>query len=156
MSVSVIIDDTLKLLSKSQKEKLKLKIKDMHIENIEQINKKEILEKIHYQGEEQYNTIDVELSTLDNNTILKIKLYIEKEKTKDFLRNKLHIMKLEKSSRDPKWVAYRNLKAKGVPNIPNPIEIKENKTESLNQLESIRKILPNGHPFIEYIELCLI
>ncbi len=39
MSINVIIDDTLKLLSKSQKEKLKLKIKDMHIEQIGQINK---------------------------------------------------------------------------------------------------------------------
>jgi hypothetical protein len=147
--VNVIIDDSLKLLSKSQKEKIKAKIK------AESYDENEILNAIHYAEhvDKKYNNINIEKS----DELITVHLICSEQpcSAKQSLKEKLKEKRLELSSTEPKWKYFRNLKAKGVPNLPSPTEIAKQKEEYLKQLDSIRQVLPKDNPFVSYLEMCI-
>jgi len=153
--VNVIIDDSCKLLSKSQKEKIKAKIK------AESYDENEILKAIHYAEhvDKKYNNINIEKSDelITVHLICSEQPCLEQlvEQPKQSLKEKLKEKRLELSSTEPKWKYFRSLKAKGVPNLPSPSEIAKQKEEYLKQLDSIRQILPKDNPFVSYLEMCI-
>jgi hypothetical protein len=85
---------------------------------------------------------------------MNVQLSIKKSQ-QEILKDKLKEKVLEKSSKDPKWITFRNLKARGVPNLPTPLEVVNNKLDILSQMDNLRKVLPADNPFIQYIEMCL-
>ena len=151
--VNVIVDDSCKLLTKAQKEKIKTKIKAGNYDE------KDILQAIHYAEhvEKKYNDINIEKS----DELITVHLICSEqqeqlvEQPKQSLREKLKEKRLELSSTEPKWKYFRNLKAKGVPNLPSPSEIAKQKEEYLKQLDSIRQDLPKDNPFVSYLEMCI-
>lgn len=140
----VAVIDTLKILSKAQKDKIRKKIK----ENTS-ISGNEILDNIHYTGNEKYNKVDID--NTGNETVVTLSF---EEQRRDILKKKLNQKIQERSSTDPKWVMYRQLKSKGIPDLPTPDDISSNKSVMIEQIEQMKRIMPSN-PFITYLETCV-
>lgn len=140
----VTVNDTMRLLSKAQKEKIRKKLK----ENTS-ISGDEILNSIHYSGNEKYNKVDID--TTGNETVVTL---IYEESRRNILKKKLNQKIQERSSTDPKWVMYRQLKSRGIPDLPTPDDISSNKSVMIEQIEQMKRIMPSN-PFITYLETCV-
>jgi len=147
MPISVIIIDPENLISKTQRSKLKLRMKEwIEKDDIKDLSNR-VIDSIH--GEKKYNhvviTKDDEVYTLTFSHIL------SKHET---LKKKLRDFKVRKT--DPKWITYTNLKDKiklgNGEEIPDPDFIHENKDMFISQMGLIEKI---RNPFVDYVKLCL-
>lgn len=140
----VTVIDTMRLLSKAQKEKIRKRIKENN-----SISGNEILNSLHYSGNEKYNKINID--TVGTETTVTL---IYEEPRREVLKKKLNQKIQERSSTDPKWVMYRQLKARGIPDLPTPDDIASNKSVMIEQLEQMKRIMPSN-PFITYMETCV-
>ena len=146
--VNVIIMDTLKLLSKTQKDKLRNKIKDYNSLELEQYSK-DLLNSIYYTTDNKYNNITFDI--VDDTITCNLSI-IEDKRVQ--LKSKLKEKILEKSSTDPKWIMYRKMKTMGIPNIPTPVEVKKEINNITQQLDALKQMMPK-HPLVQYFELCI-
>jgi PHD/YefM family antitoxin component YafN of YafNO toxin-antitoxin module len=140
--VGVTIKDPLELLSKAQKEKLKKKVKETEDPVV-------LLNSIHYNSIQKYNILTIEKTE----ELITVILSFEENK-RSLLKKKLYDKRLEKSSTEPKWIQYRQLKARGITDLPSPTEINANKDVMLQQLDTLKQLMPNN-PVASYIEACL-
>jgi hypothetical protein len=143
--VNIFIEDSLNLITKSQKIKLKEYIK----ENISNLDSKNILEKIHFSSDKYIN---VDIEQVDDNLTLKFNNHNKREELLFKLREK----RKSNNNKDPKWVMYNNLKRHAVrlPNgdgIPNPTFIEKNKELFIQVLDSYEG---QKNPYVEYIKVC--
>lgn len=152
--MNIHLIDSLNLISKTQKTKLKTKIK----EQIEQNNNiQTILDMIHYNGDIKYNS--VKMINTDNDYFITFEIV---ENERELLRKKLR-QKLKSQGRtvDPRWTMYQNMKKRGAKlangdNIPDPDFISKNKEMFVSQMNLFEETMKDDdNPFIKYIKLCL-
>lgn len=142
MNVEII--DTHKLLTKSQKNKIKENYKkNMQI--------KEILQKIHYQNEDfkkKYEIINI-IKIDDQNIKLEFMYDEKKQFLKNKLKNKLGYLKNKKKE---EWVMYERLRGQFKDMIPSPDMVLKDKEIYEPILE---KFNDTKNPIAKYIHLCL-
>lgn len=139
MNVQII--DTHKLLTKSQK----MKIKDNFKNNIEIT---QILRLIHYNEDikRKYEILNV-IKEDDNNIKLEFLFNEKKVALKNKLKNKLGYLKNKKR---PDWVMYDKLKSQFKDMIPSPDTVLKDKEVYKPILEKFN----DKNPIYKYIQLC--
>lgn len=140
MNVQII--DTHKLLTKSQK----MKIRENYKKSVE---KQKILESIHYQDEKikrKYEILNI-IKEDENNIKLEFLFDEKKVALKNKLKNKLGYLKNKKR---PDWVMYERLKGQFKDMIPSPDMVLKDKDTYRPILEKFN----DKNPITKYIQLC--
>ena len=141
MNVQII--DTHKLLSKSQKMKIRENYKKA-------FDIQKIIESIHYQDEnikKKYEILNI-IKEDDNNIKLEFLFNEKKTALKNKLKNRMGILKNKKRA---DWIMYERLRGQFKDMIPSPDMVLKDKNTYLPILEKFN----DKNPISKYIQLCL-
>lgn len=141
MNVQII--DTHKLLSKSQKMKIRENYKKA-------FDTQKIIESIHYQDKnikKKYDILNI-IKEDDNNIKLEFLFNEKKTALKNKLKNRMGFLKNKKRS---DWIMYERLRGQFKDMIPSPDMVLKDKNTYLPILEKFN----DKNPISKYIQLCL-
>ena len=141
MNVQII--DTHKLLSKSQKMKIRENYKKA-------FDIQKIIESIHYQDEnikKKYEILNI-IKEDDNNIKLEFLFNEKKTALKNKLKNRMGFLKNKKRA---DWIMYERLRGQFKDMIPSPDMVLKDKNTYLPILEKFN----DKNPISKYIQLCL-
>ena len=141
MNVQII--DTHKLLSKSQKMKIRENYKKA-------FDTQKIIESIHYQDEnikKKYDILNI-IKEDDNNIKLEFLFNEKKTALKNKLKNRMGFLKNKKRA---DWIMYERLRGQFTDMIPSPDMVLKDKNTYLPILEKFN----DKNPISKYIQLCL-
>lgn len=139
---SVIILDPAKLLSKTQKSKLKERIKASDPETLES-KTDDFLESIHYTGASRYRGMSITVT--DNQAMVNFTL----KSKRDILKRKLK----EKHQRGELWDRYRAMKSTFP--VPSPWEIAESMEQSQQMVQMLGMLGERTAPLCDYYKRCM-